>query len=594
MTEFKLNDGDAIQKPHFKEAPPEITVTELESKPRILPVRRPDQTAADYKRELLGNEERNSEDWKVRSVEPYRRSVGNNFDKEILEKSEENWEGINNFFAFFQSGILAFLIAGVAIVLLIFALGSVALLNPKVIMDSPQVTHLLNFKNLNNMEQVLTWMPFVFLGCAATTAIATYVARQARSREIDWTDSHLMLEYSGPITLALKWTAIKSIDQVWQFDIFHGKQPVFLIKTYEENVFKLKESDITAKHNVGTFFSLVKANAPDVQFNVDSKFASNQSYTELWLKYFSKPTDRERSGLLEEEILVADGMYRIMGTVGGGGQGTAYLAVVENNVIPLSKTPIDEFETDSNKNIRHFLMDDKTPLEVGQEVILKEYILPVHRGQLTAERTAEKLKAEAEILQKLDHPNIVKLKDAFIEDYRGYLVMDYVRGDSLKQLTDRQGPQNEQQVILWAIQVLETLSYMHQLSPPVVHRDITPDNLMLQEDGNIKIVDFNVAYQVDSSSTATVVGKHAYIPAEQFRGKPCPQSDIYSLGGTIFYLLTGKEPEPISKSYPARVNENVSAELDKIVSKATSTSLQERYADVQTFADDLKKLIAKK
>lgn len=594
MTEFKLNDGDAIQKPHFKEATPEITVTELESKPRILPVRRPDQTAADYKRELLGNEERNSEDWKVHSVEPYRRSVGNNFDKEILEKSEENWEGINNFFAFFQSGILAFLIAGVAIVLLIFALGSVSLLNPKVILESPQVNHLLNFKNLNNMEQVLTWMPFVFLGCAATTAIATYVARQARSREIDWTDSHLMLEYSGPITLALKWTAIKSIDQVWQFDIFHGKQPVFLIKTYEENVFKLKESDITAKHNVGTFFSLVKANAPDVQFNVDSKFASNQSYTELWLKYFSKPTDRERSGLLEEEILVADGMYRIMGTVGGGGQGTAYLAVVENNVIPLSKTPIDEFETDSNKNIRHFLMDDKTPLEVGQEVILKEYILPVHRGQLTAERTAEKLKAEAEILQKLDHPNIVKLKDAFIEDYRGYLVMDYVRGDSLKQLTDRQGPQNEQQVILWAIQVLETLSYMHQLSPPVVHRDITPDNLMLQEDGNIKIVDFNVAYQVDSSSTATVVGKHAYIPAEQFRGKPCPQSDIYSLGGTIFYLLTGKEPEPISKSYPARVNENVSAELDKIVSRATSTSLQERYADVQTFAGDLKKLIAKK
>lgn len=594
MTEFKLNDGEALQKPHFKEASPEITVTELESKPRILPVRRPDQTAADYKRELLAEEEENGADWKVPSVESYRRSTGNHFDKEILEKSEENWEGINNFFAFFQSGILAFLIAGVAIVLLIFALGSISLVNPSVIMDSPQVSHLLNFKNLNNMEQVLTWMPFVFLGCAATTAIATYVARQARSREIDWTDSHLMLEYSGPITLALKWTAIKSIDQVWQFDIFHGKQPVFLIKTYEENVFKLKESDITAKHNVGTFFSLVKANAPDVQFNVDSKFASNQSYTELWLKYFSKPTDRERSGLLEDEILVADGMYRIMGTVGGGGQGTAYLAVVENNVIPQSKKPVDEFEADSNKYIRHFLMDDKTPLELGQEVILKEYILPVHRGQLTAERTAEKLRAEAEILQKLDHPNIVKLKDAFIEDYRGYLVMDYVRGDSLKQLTDRQGPQDEQQVIRWAIQVLETLSYMHQLSPPVVHRDITPDNLMLQEDGNIKIVDFNVAYQVDSSSTATVVGKHAYIPAEQFRGKPCPQSDIYSLGGTIFYLLTGKEPEPISKSYPARVNENVSAELDKIVSIATSTSLQERYCDVQAFADELRKLIAKK
>ena len=117
---------------------------------------------------------------------------------------------------------------------------------------------------------------------------------------------------------------------------------------------------------------------------------------------------------------------------------------------------------------------------------------------------------------------------------------------------------------------------------------------MLQEDGNIKLVDFNVAYQVDSSATATVVGKHAYIPAEQFRGKPVPQSDIYSLGGSMFYLLTGKEPEPISTSHPANHNENVSIELDRIVAKATATSLEVRYADVQEFKDDLLKLKKKK
>lgn len=593
MTEYKFNEGDALKEPLLKEQLPDLKVKPIESQPRKLPIRGENQSAADYKRELLGEDAIEEQPQKRYIPADYRKTPQNQFDQEILEKAEENWESINNIFGFFQNSILLFLIIIVAAIGVAFAVFSVESIKPDEILKLPQVSGLLNFKNLNNMEQVLAWMPFVFLGCGATTAIATYIARQARSREIDWTDSHLMLEYSGPLTLALKWTAIKSIDQIWQFDIFHGRQPVFLIKTYEENVFKLKESDITAKHNVGTFFSLIKANAPDAEFNVDSKFVANQSYTELWLKYFSKPTDRERSGLLDEKILVADGMYRIMGTVGGGGQGTAYLAVVEKNIIPLSNIDIEELNGDSNKQVRHFLVEGNIGVEVGQEVILKEYVLPVHRGQLTAERTAQKLKAEAEILQKLDHPNIVKLKDAFIEDYRGYLVMDYVRGDSLKTLTDRQGPQNENQVILWAIQILETLSYMHHLSPPVVHRDVTPDNLMLQEDGNIKIVDFNVAYQVDSSATATVVGKHAYIPAEQFRGKPCPQSDIYSLGGTMFYLLTGKEPEPISKSYPARVNDSVSEELDRIVAKATSTSLQERYAAVEEFADDLKTLIAK-
>jgi len=451
------------------------------------------------------------------------------------------------------------------------------------------------------MDQVLNLLPFAAFGCALTTAFATYIARSSKSREIDWTDSHLMLEYSGPINLAFKWTAIKSVDQIWKWDIFHGRQPVFLLTTNEGNVFKLKLSDITAKNNVGSFFSLIKEHAPKAKFNVDPNFATDESYTELWLKYFSKATDRARSGLLEKDMLVCDGMYRVVGTIGGGGQGTAYLAIVERDQIPDSAYGAESADGKvavslGNKDARHILRVDPSTTEqrkklvLGQEVVLKEYVLPVHRGQLTAERTAEKLQAEAEILDKLDHEQIVKLKDAFIEDYRGYLVLDFVPGESLKSLTDRLGPQKEEQIINWAIQVLDILSYMHGLTPSLVHRDITPDNLMLQEDGFIKLVDFNVAYQVDSSATATVVGKHAYIPAEQFRGKPTPQSDIYSLGGTMFYLLTGKEPEPISTSHPANHSQFVSPELDEIVAKATATPLLERYANVEDFKNDLLRL----
>ena len=124
-----------------------------------------------------------------------------------------------------------------------------------------------------------------------------------------------------------------------------------------------------------------------------------------------------------------------------------------------------------------------------------------------------------------------------------------------------------------------------------MHRDITPDNLLLQNDGTIKIVDFNVAYQVDSSATATVVGKHAFIPAEQFRGKPTPQSDIYALGATMYYLLTGEEPEPITESHPARVDEAVPQELDAIIGKATTNDLSRRYQNVDELSQALEALI---
>ncbi len=85
----------------------------------------------------------------------------------------------------------------------------------------------------------------------------------------------------------------------------------------------------------------------------------------------------------------------------------------------------------------------------------------------------------------------------------------------------------------------------------IVHRDFTPDNLILNSKGQLKLIDFNVAQQIQEGSTGTIVGKHAYVPPEQFRGKATSQSDLYAFGATMFYLLTGKDPEPISQSIPS-------------------------------------------
>ena len=141
-----------------------------------------------------------------------------------------------------------------------------------------------------------------------------------------------------------------------------------------------------------------------------------------------------------------------------------------------------------------------------------------------------------------------------------------------------------------AAQMCSILTYLHELAPPVVHRDFTPDNLILNKKGTLKLVDFNVAQQTELTTTGTVVGKHAYIPPEQFRGKPTTQSDIYALGATLFYLLTGQDPEPITASHPRAVQANTSEALDLIIARATALDTTVRYKSAVELSADLSAL----
>lgn len=295
--------------------------------------------------------------------------------------------------------------------------------------------------------------------------------------------------------------------------------------------------------------------------------ALRDDYTELWLKYFSSSQKRERSGFLKAGEKLAGGRYEVAGELGQGGQGTAYLAC--------------EHQVGVGAND-------------GHAIVLKEYILPLHKGEAIFAQSLSKLNREAEILSKIKHPNIVELKDTFVEDHRGYLVLEYVEGSSLKDLVENQGALPENQVIEIALQVLAVLEYLHNMDPPVIHRDLTPDNLILSAEGKIKLVDFNVAQQLESSGTATVVGKHAYIPSEQFRGKPLPASDIYALAASMHFFLTGIEPEPLTVCHPARLNEQVSMELSEIVARATSLEYFHRYESAAAMSEALSEFARKK
>lgn len=325
----------------------------------------------------------------------------------------------------------------------------------------------------------------------------------------------------------------------------------------DKSVVKVPWKDIITCCEPGAFINALKTWAPEIgetchfpgQTGIDK--IDTTTYTQLWFKYYSTGSDRKRTNMLEKGEKLCEGRYEVAGQLGGGGQGTAYLAVDHN-------------------------ADASGP----SEVVLKEYILPVHRGQQVLQTTVEKLRAEATILAKINHPNIVKMMGEFIEDHRGYLIMEYVNGRSLKTLVAQEGPQPEKLVRELAVQICDVLAYLHSMTPPVVHRDLTPDNLILQDDGIVKLVDFNVAHQLESAATATVVGKHCYIPPEQFRGKPTPQSDIYAFGGTLYYLLTGEEPEPLTLSRPREKNPAVSEHMNEIVAFCTSLDAAKRFSNI--------------
>jgi tRNA A-37 threonylcarbamoyl transferase component Bud32 len=326
----------------------------------------------------------------------------------------------------------------------------------------------------------------------------------------------------------------------------------------------IKWNEIITCTEPGSFINALKTWAPDAVANckfpteVPLSKVDNGTYTQLWFKYYSKSSDRKRAGQLEKDEVLKEGRYTISRRIGGGGQGTAYVAH-------------DAYES-------------------GATIVLKEYILPVHRGEQVMEESASKLRREAELLAKIDHPNIVKLLDEFVEDHRGYIAMEYVIGEQLKTFVTQHGVQSEETVVEIAKQICSMLEYLHGMDPPIIHRDVTPDNLIRQEDGIVKLVDFNVAHQLESAATATVVGKHAYIPPEQFRGKPTPQSDIYGLGCTMHYLLTGADPEPLTVSRPRSLNDAVSEQLDEIVAKCTAMDAKKRFQTAQEVLDALEAL----
>jgi hypothetical protein len=170
----------------------------------------------------------------------------------------------------------------------------------------------------------------------------------------------------------------------------------------------------------------------------------------------------------------------------------------------------------------------------------------LHEHYSQDDEYVERFRREARAVAQLAHPNVVTVIDRGEHDARQYIVFEYVDGENLKQLVDREGALPVRQVIELGLQVAHALASAHARG--VVHRDVKPQNVLLSEEGVPKVTDFGIARTSDVESvtlTGTVMGTSEYISPEQARGEPVDyRSDVYSLGAILFELCTGDVPYP--------------------------------------------------
>jgi serine/threonine-protein kinase len=214
---------------------------------------------------------------------------------------------------------------------------------------------------------------------------------------------------------------------------------------------------------------------------------------------------------------------------------------------------------------------------------------------------------EATTLARLDHPNLPKVSDTFHEGDREYLVMDFVDGGDLRQAVEdkRQNGAflDERRVIQWTHQLCDALAYLHSRNPPVLHRDIKPSNIKLTPSGLIKLVDFGLVKLLATDQTCTVTvlqgrGTAAYTPLEQYggdTGHTDARSDIYSLGATLYHLLTNQPPADAKQRFlnpdvlqpPSELNPHISPSTERAIQAATAMHPSDRPQTIGEFRDML-------
>ncbi|TVP58810.1 MAG: FHA domain-containing protein [Nodularia sp. (in: Bacteria)] len=250
--------------------------------------------------------------------------------------------------------------------------------------------------------------------------------------------------------------------------------------------------------------------------------------------------------------------YQVLRILGQGGMGTTYLAW------------------------------DAAGLTEGkpQLLVLKQ----MNADMAKIAKAQELFEREAHTLKSLDHPGVPKYYDFFVVAGKKYLAMELVHGHDLEKRVYATGPVTPSQAIAWMIQTCEILEYLHSQKPPLIHRDIKPANLMVRNSNNqIVVLDFGAVKEI-GTTPGTRIGAEGYCAPEQERGQPLTQSDLYAIGPTLIFLLTGENPFKFlrhrgqSSRFDVVKIPTISPQLRAIIERVTQQLPRDRYQSAKELA----------
>ena len=275
------------------------------------------------------------------------------------------------------------------------------------------------------------------------------------------------------------------------------------------------------------------------------------------------------------------GKYKIVKTLGQGGFGITYQGM----------------QTGLNRKvaIKEFFMEDYCEREDG---VSQVSFVGTKGNQELVKRFREKFVKEAQLIAGLeDVPHIIRIHDVFEENGTAYYVMQYIEGGSLKDLVKRHGKLDEATAVRYISQVADALSALHQRH--IMHLDVKPDNILLKDDEAV-LIDFGVSKHYDKEGNATtttpVARSKGYAPLEQYKqggvGEFSPETDIYSLGATLFFLLVGEMPPEATElvQNPIKCPSFVPASIANAISLAMKPNKAERLHSVNDFIDEISNL----
>lgn len=269
----------------------------------------------------------------------------------------------------------------------------------------------------------------------------------------------------------------------------------------------------------------------------------------MWRQVYIIAEERE-GGMLKVGDLI-DGKYKILNEIGRGGMSTVYLAINEKANKPWAVKEV-------RKN-----------------------------GISNRELVKQSLMVEINLLKKLKHKGLPSIVDIIDQQDNYLIVMDYIEGITLENIMQEEGVQPQEKVVDWAIQLCDVLQYLHTRKPAIIYRDMKPSNIMLRSDGSVVLIDFGTAREFKERHVedTTCLGTQGYAAPEQFggMGQTDERTDIYSLGATMYRLVTGHNPsEPPYEMYPiTHWNPRLSTGLEGIIAKCTSKDPKSRYQSVQ-------------